>query len=446
MKKWIYKVNDFFIKTSEQIINPIVNSYDVDVIDNDTIIYIKNKEEHWITIQFYPDNNNYRVRFECYQNDFSIECLKKMFINHKGLSVDISPNREVIVMTLNESFFYFNNFDDIEIQELLQLTFLSNMKKQSELNFEVLKSVKCFNENNVNFYKKLSNSIYDYWWSKPSNGGIEKVFCCSVFEENYFTLNNKNALSFFEFKILDSRKRHFEKELIIQYKEQEFKAHLKWVKGQYPKLVLSSELLTTINIDFYDVKDILCTGRAGLHNIPILRFNEIYENTYQIDILENESQFPIYSCLSSTEFTIDEINKFKELDVFGVTKRRREQSFLREYLFQNKNTEYCSICGKKLPVKFLVAAHIKPRAKCNNTERRDYRNIVLPMCKFGCDELYEQGYISVQAGKIIAISKEESTEVINNYIKEITKKKCLKWSKEKQKYFNWHYRYHINRS
>ena len=53
----------------------------------------------------------------------------------------------------------------------------------------------------------------------------------------------------------------------------------------------------------------------------------------------------------------------------------------------------------------LVAAHIKKRAACSLEEKKDYKSIVMPMCSFGCDYLYERGYIAVSDGKIIDLKK-----------------------------------------
>jgi hypothetical protein len=42
-----------------------------------------------------------------------------------------------------------------------------------------------------------------------------------------------------------------------------------------------------------------------------------------------------------------------------------------------------------------VAAHVKQRAACTSAERLDIPAIAIPACKFGCDALYEAGYVMV---------------------------------------------------
>ena len=81
------------------------------------------------------------------------------------------------------------------------------------------------------------------------------------------------------------------------------------------------------------------------------------------------------------------------------SKRRREQGILREWLFEGKSRENCAICSESYPVTALVAAHKKKRKDCSDSERRD-PYIVMPLCVFGCDFLYEEGFVRVNDGKI----------------------------------------------
>lgn len=73
---------------------------------------------------------------------------------------------------------------------------------------------------------------------------------------------------------------------------------------------------------------------------------------------------------------------------------REEQQTLRELLFWDRTTEVCALCRQEFSITALVAAHKKPRADCSEDERRDL-NIVMPLCLFGCDYLYEKQYVWV---------------------------------------------------
>src|SRR5690606_36429304 len=77
-------------------------------------------------------------------------------------------------------------------------------------------------------------------------------------------------------------------------------------------------------------------------------------------------------------------------DISVKEKQRREQSILRDWLFKNKESEDCAICGETYSIHSLAAAHKKKRSICSEEERTD-PNIVMPVCVFGCDHLYEDG-------------------------------------------------------
>ena len=64
------------------------------------------------------------------------------------------------------------------------------------------------------------------------------------------------------------------------------------------------------------------------------------------------------------------------------------------------------------------------------------------MCRFGCDELFEKGYISVNSdGKIIQLKKSNNSNVLN-YINNLNKLDCIGFNKLNSKYFEWHKSFH----
>lgn len=64
------------------------------------------------------------------------------------------------------------------------------------------------------------------------------------------------------------------------------------------------------------------------------------------------------------------------------------------------------------------------------------------MCKFGCDDLYEKGYITVISGKVLPIQKKALTIPVSDYIDSINGKNCLNWNKNTKPYFEWYNNYH----
>jgi hypothetical protein len=77
---------------------------------------------------------------------------------------------------------------------------------------------------------------------------------------------------------------------------------------------------------------------------------------------------------------------------------------------------------------------------CNNDEKLD-ENIVIPLCKFGCDELYEKGILVVQNGEFISLDK-NNNENIKLYIDSINDKRCNYFNRNTSEYFKWHFDFH----
>lgn len=194
------------------------------------------------------------------------------------------------------------------------------------------------------------------------------------------------------------------------------------------------------------------------HDIPVSLFNDIvgYSEKYLVQgftVLDEDksgallSYFDLESETAIQPVSEDEYRYIVEsfnidtLDIEGKTKSRAEQGFLRKALFGNKTIGECGICGKEYPIPFLVAAHIKKRSFCTNEEKLDYKNIVMPMCKFGCDDLFEKGYIMLVKGTVL-VNKKMSTDPLNRYLQTIEGRKCEYWNENTDKYFKWHRNHH----
>ncbi|MBX9967219.1 HNH endonuclease [Priestia aryabhattai] len=190
------------------------------------------------------------------------------------------------------------------------------------------------------------------------------------------------------------------------------------------------------------------------HDIPVSLFNKIvgYSKKYLVQgftVLDEEKSnallgyFDLESETAIQPVSDDEYREIVEsfdlatLDIEGKGKRRAEQGFLRKTLFGNRTLGMCGVCGKEYPISFLVAAHIKKRSFCTNEEKLDYKNIVMPMCKFGCDDLYEKGYITINNGQV-KVNNKIITEPLNNYLNSIEGRECEYWNKSTFKYFEWH--------
>ena len=190
--------------------------------------------------------------------------------------------------------------------------------------------------------------------------------------------------------------------------------------------------------------------------IPYINFNRsigykdnnIIQGFNVLDEEKSRKVFEDFGLESSTY--IPEINQEEYIDLVVdipsteesyTAKRRLEQGFLRKKLFSNKTSSKCGCCNKEYPVSMLWCSHIKKRSKCNDDEKRDF-NVVLPMCRFGCDELFEKGYISVDnSGNIIGLKKIKNIN-IKNYLSDIIGAKINPFNESNAKYFEWHRNYH----
>jgi hypothetical protein len=135
------------------------------------------------------------------------------------------------------------------------------------------------------------------------------------------------------------------------------------------------------------------------------------------------------------ETLIERLKKLQDTESEAKTKRRREQQILTEILFHNKSVEICSICHKELPVILLHAAHIKKRAQCSSEEKKDPK-IVMPLCKIGCDDLFEHGFILVnEEGYVTKNQNKFISKDLDTHIGSLEGLKCISFCAETAKYF-----------
>ncbi|PTS92727.1 HNH endonuclease [Pedobacter sp. HMWF019] len=158
------------------------------------------------------------------------------------------------------------------------------------------------------------------------------------------------------------------------------------------------------------------------------------------DELESKTYFDNTNA-GNFEATQNKLRKIENTDQIRPVKVRAEQQTLSEHLFGDKIFSTCGICNKQFPVGFLHAAHIKKRAECSHEDRID-PNIVMPMCRMGCDDLYERGYISIKDGKVIGLRQEHTTPAIEKAKDAVIGNDCTHYNDQTMKYFEWHFDFH----
>lgn len=103
---------------------------------------------------------------------------------------------------------------------------------------------------------------------------------------------------------------------------------------------------------------------------------------------------------------------------------RREQKRLRRYLLRGLTEAPCALCGRVLPERLLVAAHIKRRSSCTNAERLNLASSAMLACSLGCDVLYEWGYVTVGHDGLIAAGRLASTTAVAQAVEALTGRPC----------------------
>jgi hypothetical protein len=184
-------------------------------------------------------------------------------------------------------------------------------------------------------------------------------------------------------------------------------------------------------ISFKDIQKLV----ESPHNRSFLRYSEAQSSAVFEHFPELAPEYEAGDV--SLEEAQEEIQE-KQTDGSAVRPTRLEHQYIVNHLFQKQPTGYCCICLNEYPRHLLVAAHIKKRSACSTKEKLDIKNIAAPMCRLGCDPLFEHGYIAVKDGKVIKHPSREMTDAIAGYVQTIVDNPVKWWGRKNRKYFEWH--------
>jgi hypothetical protein len=169
-----------------------------------------------------------------------------------------------------------------------------------------------------------------------------------------------------------------------------------------------------------------------------------------IELLENTSADygerlvqSLYEVGKSQDSDFEEHFKFRLQEIketdgqTNQTQSRKEQGILRGILFKGLPEAKCAICYRNFPTNIMVAAHIKPRSKCSTQERKN-PNVVMPVCKVGCDELFEKGYLIIDKSGVIQINEEMIySSDLHFVLTSLTGKRCSHFKPETEEFFSY---------
>lgn len=125
-----------------------------------------------------------------------------------------------------------------------------------------------------------------------------------------------------------------------------------------------------------------------------------------------------------------------DLDAITQTKRRREQQDLRRKKFGFRSMIACDLCGRLLPARLIVAAHIKPRAEAFRSERLHLANI-MAACLLGCDAMFEQGFVHVDSEGVVRASGSLDND-LEPSVRALDGRRCAAFTAMSRPYFRYH--------
>lgn len=206
-------------------------------------------------------------------------------------------------------------------------------------------------------------------------------------------------------------------------------------RGQTWELMFALEGLRRMNVSYAEMNSVVGYSETNV----VQGFSVLDEDKSDAlyDHLGVETdRFPPPVTLAEFRAAVDAPQGPTDREV--LTRQRTEQAYLRRWLLPGPFGN-CALCGRSFPSEFLVAAHIKKRSACTEAERRDAENIVMPACKFGCDALYEEGWISVDdSGRIIVSSSASPDSPVEQRLRELIDAHCSAFNSARREYFAWH--------
>lgn len=85
----------------------------------------------------------------------------------------------------------------------------------------------------------------------------------------------------------------------------------------------------------------------------------------------------------------------------------------------------------------MVTVHIKPRSKCSTSERLN-PNVVMPVCKLGCDDFFEKGYVVVDMEGFVRVTvKKQLSADLQLALADLEGKECTHFGPATEEFFKY---------
>ncbi len=208
---------------------------------------------------------------------------------------------------------------------------------------------------------------------------------------------------------------------------------VKTTKGDLSKNIFILEPSSEISITNYRFNKALNKTNSPLNSFKI-------ENIKNRNLLKELGISNLKTMTGRREdFYQSRLHELEKLDgIKSQAKIRLEQDIFSEFLFSDCSNSKCAICSRSYPNSIMVAGHIKKRSLSSDIERRNLNN-VMPVCKMGCDDLFERGYIYInKKGRIKRNNEKEVTSDLKQYLDIIVDKKSWFFNKNNAIFFDQH--------
>lgn len=362
------------------------------------------------------------------------------------------------------------------IMDLFCLRNAAQVKNYFTEALALLRFVKAVKKIKNDVYEIIDDEIMAIYSSSFENAYIfHYLLCYSIFKSHNLW---KFYVAFCTANTLET-KQNIYKQYVIEYDKVD--ARIKdptklWAifTPKYPMVILNyanrqnmvarTGVVNTVQVMRTDIALNVKGNRANM-NLP-------KKNAYLMDLSESYiiesirpyliTQVPTFNQIEYTDtFSVDVADT--KLDMFdardGVVRKRKSQSDKYKYVggtkirtvqgefrsgLLQKNPHVCPICGFSFE-DFLIASHIKPYAKCEDTYDAMNPNNGLLMCPV-CDKLFESAnYITIEphTGKVIYIQdieNEKDLSYLHNKIINYNYVDC-----ERRHYLKWHYEYFMQK-
>ena len=259
---------------------------------------------------------------------------------------------------------------------------------------DAYKTKKILDKNEFAFHKFLEDSINNL--SNLNNKGYfaEKSWM------NREINNMKNLVIdmnwFFD-------KNHLLKELSDKYLENYYLIIIQFIsegnKFYYTDLVSDSFMDKTIKNNLENKSSSFGVININNENLKN-RFLKIFNDKYDAEAYTTENNNTKTLLNSFVPPSFNPIQKSFGKPYATIQVQREEQSYFKKLYFGSNKQIKCYICKNEFNREFVWLSHLKKRSHCSNEERYDYY-VFMPMCLFGCDKLYEEGYIFINKNGII---------------------------------------------